>query len=108
MVERIGKGPDKKDEPQVVLSFPAAHGTDSLSRPFDYEVRVEYVKGNAVKPVQTKLVYQPGVQWSIKRDAKTVDCIFGVCELPSASYRFAVTPLNSLGQRGRTLYLERL
>ena len=106
--ERTGKGPDKKDEPQIVLSFPAARGTDSLSRPFDYEVRTEYVEGDVVKPMRTKRVYQPGVQWSVKRDAKTVTCVFGVCELPPASYRFAVTPLNSLGQRGKPLYLERV
>ena len=105
--ERTGKGPDKKDEPQVVLSFPAARGTDSLSRPFDYEVRTEYVEGDVVKPMRTKRVYQPGVQWSVKRDTKTVVCVFGVCELPPVSYRFAVTPLNSLGQRGKSLYLER-
>ena len=53
----------------------------------------------------SKLVYQPGVQWNAAREEKTVTCVFGVCELPTAKYRFAVTPLNSLGMRGRTLYL---
>ena len=105
--ERTGKGPMKKDEQQIVLSFPAAHGTDSLSRPFDYEVRAEYVEGDVIRPMCTKRIYQPGVQWSVKRDAKTVTCVFGACELPSHKLRFAVTPLNSLGQRGRPLYLER-
>lgn len=106
VVERTGRGPDKKDEPQVVLSFPAASGRDSLSRPFDYEVRIEHAGGGVGKPLCTKRVYQPGVQWSVKRDTKTVTCVFGKCELPSAKYRFSVIPFNSLGQQGRPIYLE--
>jgi hypothetical protein len=105
--ERTGKDPSKNDEPQIVLSFPAAVGTDSLSRPFDYEVCAEYVESDIVKPLRTKRVYQPGVQFAPRRDAKTVTCVFGVCELPTAKYRFTVTPLNSLGQRGRPLHLAR-
>ena len=103
--EQRGKDPKKQDEKQIVLEFPAARGTDSLSRPFDYEVSAEYVESDVVKPMRTKRVYQPGVQFAPRRDAKTVWCVFGVCELPSAKYRFTVTPLNSLGLRGRPLRL---
>ena len=105
VASRTGKDPQKKDEPQLVLSFPAAKGTGA-SRPFDYEVRAEYVESDVIKPMRTKRVWQPGVQFAPKRDAKTVECVFGKCELPTAKFRFAVTPLNSLGVRGKTLYLD--
>ena len=105
VASRTGKDPQKKDEPQLVLSFPAAKGTGA-SRPFDYEVRAEYAESDVVKPMRTKRVWQPGVQFAPKRDAKTVECVFGTCELPTAKFRFAVTPLNSLGVRGKTLYLD--
>ena len=105
VASRTGKDPQKKDEPQLVLSFPAAKGTGA-SRPFDYEVRAEYVESDVIKPMRTKRVWQPGVQFAPKRDAKTVECVFGTCELPTAKFRFAVTPLNSLGVRGKTLYLD--
>ena len=105
VASRTGKDPQKKDETQLVLSFPAAEGI-GLARPFDYEVRAEYVESDVVKPMRTKRVWQPGVQFAPKRDAKTVECVFGTCELPTAKFRFAVTPLNSLGARGRTLYLD--
>lgn len=101
-----GKGPDKCDEDQLVLSFPAASGKDSMSRPFDYEVSALGVEKGAAKPVCTKLVYQPGVQWSRKRDAKTVTCVFGMCELPAGRLRFEIVPLNSFGQRGKKLLIE--
>ena len=98
---------DKEDERQIVLSFPSAQGADSLSRPFDYEVAVEVPgKGaDAPKKTVTKLVYQPGVQFVQLKHSKKVECVFGECELPEGEYRFAVTPLTSLGVRGRTLYL---
>ena len=103
VTRRKGKGPDKCDEEQLVLSFPAASGKDSLSRPFDYEVSVQ-CEG---KKVCTKLVYQPGVQWSPKRDTKTVTCVFGVCELPAEKLRFQVAPLNSFGQRGKACAFDK-
>jgi hypothetical protein len=105
--ERTGKDPRKQDEPQLVVSFPAAKGTDSLSRPFDYEVCAEYVESDVVKPMRTKRVWQPGVQFCPSCAAKTVECVFGCCELPTAKYRLTVTPLNSLGLRGRPLTLVR-
>ena len=103
---RTGKGPGKKDERQVVVSFPAANGDRSLSRPFDYGVCVERTECDVVRTMCSKRVYQPGVQFAPSRDAKTVTCVFGVCELPQGKFRFAVTPMNSLGQKGRTLYHE--
>jgi hypothetical protein len=105
--ERTGKDPQKNDERQLVVSFPAAVGSDSLSRPFEYEVRAEYVESDVVKPMRTKRVYQNGVQFAPARDSKTVECVFGISELPVAKYRFAVTPMNSLGMRGRSLHLYR-
>ena len=103
---RKGKSPKKEDEDQLVVSFPAAVGRgDSLSRPFDYEVACEYVEDDIVKPMRTKRVYNPGVDLSLARAAKTVTCVFGECELPIARYRISVTPFNSFGQRGKTICL---
>ena len=104
---RTGKNPKKEEEKQVVVSFPPAEGRDSLSRAFEYEVMAQYVECDVVKPMRTKRVYQPGITLNVKRNWKTVSCVFGTCELPSAPYRLAVTPMNSFGKRGRTLYLER-
>lgn len=103
---RRGKSPEKEDEDQVVLTFPPATGPDSLSRAFEYEVMAQYVECDAVKPMRTKRVYQPGIMLNAKRNWKTATCVFGACELPTAPYRFAVTPMNSFGKRGRPLYLS--
>ena len=106
VARRAGKC-DKKDENQVVLSFPAAHGADSLSSPFDYEVAIEVPgkAGEAPQKTVTKLVYQPGVQFVRRKHSQKVECVFGECELPEGEYRFTVTPLTSLGVRGRALRL---
>ena len=104
---RTGKNPRKQEEPQIVVSFPAAVGEDSLSRAFEYEVMAQYVECDTVKPVRTKRVYQPGINMNMKRNWKTVTCVFGACELPAAQYRLSVTPMNSFGRRGRALLLDR-
>ena len=111
VTEREGMSPKTakrkpEKERQVVVSFPAAIGADDLSRVFDYEVAAEFVEDDCVKPVRTKRVYQPGVQLNVKRISPTVTCVFGRGELPDAPFRFAVTPLNAFGQRGRTIYLR--
>jgi len=104
---REGKSPTGVAEDQLVVSFPAAVGRgDSISRPYDYEVACEYAEDDIVKPVRTKRVYNPGAHLNEKRAEKTVTCVFGECELPIAAYRIAVTPFNSLGKRGQTIYLK--
>lgn len=103
------KDKNSAEEAQLTVSFPAAKGRgDSLSRPFEYEVACEYVEADTVKPVRVKRVYHPGVSMNEKRSGKTATCVFGACELPIAKYRIAVTPMNSFGQRGRTIYVNGL
>ena len=94
-----GKDPKGVEEDQVVVSFPAASSRgDSLSRVFDYEVRVEGSDKSSVK-----LVYQPGVLGAPSPKEKDASCVFGACELPASIARIVVTPRNSLGVRGRPL-----
>ena len=103
--KRTGKDPKKEPEQQIVVTFPAAIGPDSLSRAFDYEVMAQYVECDTEKPVRTKRVYQPGITRSVAHTAKMVTCVFGECELPMAPYRFVVTPMNAFGRRGRPLHI---
>ena len=102
---RTGKNPQKQDEAQLVVSFPAATGKGA-SRVFDYEVCAQHIESDIVKTMCTKRVWQPGVQFAPNREAKTVECVFGTCELPTGKFRFAVTPFNSLGVCGKTLFLD--
>ena len=94
---RRGKDPKGAEEDQLSVTFPAAVGRgDSLSRVFDYEVRVEG-SGAAC----TKLVYQPGVLGAPPAQDRAATCVFGLCELPPKPWRIVVTPRNSLAVRGR-------
>ena len=96
---RRGKDPKGQEEDQLVVSFPAAAGRgDSLSRVFDYEVRVE-------GPDKTcaKLVYQPDVLGLLPAKPNAASCVFGICELPKTRSRIVVTPRNSLGVCGQPL-----
>ena len=104
---RRGQSPAKKEEDQLVVSFPAAVGRgDSASRVYEYEVACQYVEDDTVKPMRTKRAYHPWAQLGEKRAGRTASCVFGAEELPSAPYRIAVTPLNSFGMRGRPLYVK--
>lgn len=101
-----GRSPEKTPERQVVLKFPAATAEDAASRVYDYEVSAELVSGDCVLPWRTKRVFQPGLPLSVERQAATAACVYGAGELPPPPFRFAVTPMNAFGKRGKTIYLQ--
>lgn len=109
--ERDGMSPKTKTkqpekERQLVVKFPAAVGSDDLSRVFEYEVAVDCVESDVALRMSTKRVYQPGAHMNIKRAGETPSCVFGVCELPEVTFRLSVTPMNSFGMRGKPLVLK--
>ena len=84
----------------MTVEFTAAAGSgDSLSRVFDYEVRIEGESGETC----VKRVYQPGVLGPLPDRLEAASCVFGICELPPSLRRIIVTPFNSLGVKGRPL-----
>lgn len=101
-------GKNRKGTPakQIVLTFPAAESVNWEKRVYEYEVSAEIVDCDTVKPYATKRVFQPGIETGPKYTAKTAECIFALSELPKAKelLRFAVTPMNCYGKRGKTLY----
>ena len=100
VISRQGKSPNGVDEEQLTVEFTAAAGSgDSLSRVFDYEVRIEGESGVTC----VKRVYQPGVLGPLPDRLEAASCVFGVCELPPSLRRIIVTPFNSLGVKGRPL-----
>ena len=98
------KQPEK--ERQLVVKFPPAVGVDDLSRVFDYEVAVDCIDADVTLRMATKRVYQPGAHMNIKRAGEAPTCVFGVCELPEATFHLSVTPMNSFGMRGKPLVLK--
>lgn len=101
-----GRNPKKEPERQVVLKFSSATADDAFSRTYDYEVSAELVAADCVLPWRTKRVFQPGLPLSVCRQSATASCVYGACELPPPPFRFAVTPMNAFGKRGRTIYLQ--
>lgn len=116
-VSRID-GKNRRGEPtkQVVIAFPNVRGLDGGARAFDYEVRVEATEVDRTKTWMTKRVYSPHYYWAAEKDDETVTCLFAVSELPAPNgerepgrgtvYRFAVSPANSFGGQGKTIYSE--
>ena len=98
------KQPEK--ERQLVVKFPPAVGVDDLSRVFDYEVAVDCIETDVTLRMATKRVYQPGAHMNVKRAGEAPTCVFGVCELPDATFYLSVTPMNSFGMRGKPLVLK--
>ena len=93
----------KKNENVVMVSFPVAHAKNGAPRAFDYKVDVR-CDG---KTVNTKLVFSRGQFWVDGKDTKLVECPFRFKELPENwrdSVRFAVTPRDSYGNEGRTVF----
>ena len=111
-------GKNRRGEPvrQVAVTFPNVRGLDGGARAFDYEVRVEATEVDRSKTWMTKRVYSPHYYWASEKDAETVTCLFSVAELPAPNgtldpscgtvYRFAVSPANSFGGQGKTIYSE--
>ena len=111
LAERDGMSPktatkQPEKERQLVVKFPAAVGSDDLSRVFDYELAVDCVESDVTRRMATKRVYQPGAHLNIRRTGAAVECVFGLCELPATTFHLSVTPMNSFGMRGKPLVLK--
>jgi hypothetical protein len=52
-----------------------------------------------------KRVYQTGFTRHPRHVTPTQSCIFGIGELPPPPFRFRVTPRNSFGKTGKSLFL---
>ena len=104
--EREGKNRRGVAKKQLVVTFPAADSVDWRKRVYDYEVSAEIVDCDTVKPCITKRVYQRGMQSNAQYVGTQAACVFALDELPASKklLRFAVTPLNCYGKRGKTLY----
>ena len=104
--ERDGKNRRGVAKKQLVVTFPAADSVNWRKRVYDYEVVAEIVDCDTVKPYITKRVFQRGVLYHARHAEKQADCVFALDELPASKklLRFAVTPLNCYGKRGKTLY----
>ena len=111
LAERDGMSPktatkQPEKERQLVVKFPAAAGSDDLSRVFDYELAVDCTESDVTRRMATKRVYQPGAHLNIRRTGAAVECVFGLCELPATTFHLSVTPMNSFGMRGKPLVLK--
>ena len=100
-----GRNPKKEPEDQIILTFPTAASPDDLSRVMDYEVCAELYSADVVLPWRMKRVYQTGFTRNPRHVTPTQSCIFGIGELPPPPFRFRVTPRNSFGKCGKSLFL---
>ena len=99
-------GANRKGEkhPQVEVSFPTVNGANGGVRAFDYEVAAEFGIGDLTLPRFVKRVYSPGHFLPAAADTAPSACRFATRDFPSnQKVRFAVTPLNEWGRRGRTI-----
>jgi hypothetical protein len=105
--EGKGKNRNGKEEDQMTVSFPAAVFHDSRDRIFDYEVQIQVLECDTVKPFCTKRVYAEDFFLGDARIAKKGHCVFAVDELPKyVSFRFAVRPIECFGKMGSVIYSE--
>ena len=106
----LNDGANRKGErhSQVEVSFPTITGLDGkCDRAFDYEISAEFTIADLVVPRFTKRVFSPGCLLPPENDVGVSTCRFAVRDFPgNQRVRFAVTPLNEWGKRGKTLRSE--
>lgn len=87
---------------QVDVRFPSA--TAGKSRPYEYEVSVERRGASGWEQCLVRKVFSPTYHLAVEDEAAEANCVFALDELPAdAECRFVVTPLSSLGTRGKSL-----
>jgi hypothetical protein len=102
-----GKNEKGKEEEQITVSFPAAVFHNARDRVFDYEVQMQVLECDTVKPFCTKRVFAKDFFLSDARMGKTGCCVFALEELPKdVSFRFAVRPIECFGKMGSAIYSE--
>ena len=97
-----GKDRAGKETQQVDVRFPTASA--GRSRAFEYEVAAEVESEGGWKTHLQKQVFSPTYHKSVAAEAKEANCVFATAELPQAgACRFVVTPLSSMGTRGKSI-----
>jgi len=105
----------EKDKKHWTVRFPVPPPKGD-TRAYDFEVALLARYNNVMKPFKVKRVLCPSAHYPPAREAKEAFCVFSDDELPksvkgrwnASSYRFAVTPLSSMGVRGNTIYSEEI
>ena len=108
---REGKG---KLGPHIAVTFPSAVSGGMV---FDYEIKAEIgddhseheALGKPIYDVQprrwTRRIFAPKYFMPLSKRPETATCFFGYTEIPiGESIRFAVTPMDAFGNRGKTIY----
>ncbi len=106
--------PAGKQPAHVAITFPAAF---SGSMAFDYEIKAEIgddhsdheAIGKPIYDVQprkwTRRIFAPKYFMPLAKRDKTASCMFTYTEIPlEENIRFAITPLDAYGNRGKTIY----
>ena len=106
-----GKG---KLGPHIAVTFPSAVSGGMV---FDYEIKAEIgddhseheALGKPIYDVQprrwTRRIFAPKYFMPLSKRPETATCFFGYTEIPiGESIRFAVTPMDAFGNRGKTIY----
>ena len=99
-VKRVRK--DKKDVGTVQVAFPPAVA-DRRTRPYDYEIGVEFRQQDVERVHFARRVFSPTVALAKGRDAERREVVhaFAGKDFPEgAEYRVSVTPLNCWAQKG--------
>ena len=114
---RMGQTRRGEKVEQLFVRFPNCRTMDgSPSRAYDFEVSLETREFDVVKPLVVKRVYSRGFYRGEEKDLATVECAFGLGELPTAltvkdgskrptiGYRFVVRPINTFGRKGEAIF----
>ncbi|MBO7721755.1 MAG: metallophosphatase family protein [Kiritimatiellae bacterium] len=99
----------------VTVSFPVPSPKGD-ARAFDFEVAVIARYNNVEKIFKVKRALCPSAHLPPSAEVKRAECVFAADELPrpvkrswtSAGFRFAVTPVSSMGVRGETFYSKEI
>ena len=106
VTESVGKNRRGADIPQVTVTFPAAL---SGGQTFDYEVQAELTYYDVTRVFGTMRVFADNYYRAWDMQEKTVKCVFTQAELPKkVGLRFAITPMDAFGNRGKTIYSKTL
>lgn len=104
-----GKGRNRKgkEEDQIAVSFPTAIPRNSRDRVFDYEVQVQVLDCDTVRPFCTKRVFAKDFFLGDTHMGKSGCCVFAIDELPKhVSFHFAVRPTECFGKLGPAICSE--
>ena len=110
----IKENPAGKLPAHIAITFPSAVSGGMV---FDYEIKAEIgddhsehpAVGKPIYDVQprtwTRRIFAPKYYMPLAKRPETATCMFGYTEIPlGEKIRFAITPLDAFGNRGKTIY----